>query len=155
MKTVQLYAAEAKVLAAFERRNLRFFRAQNTSNFYDAILYALVEGLTSLGLAVVLWYSAGALLAGVMTIGVLIAFMEYIQRLFVPVRELAQQLAVLQRALAALDHIGGLLAEPLDPARTPGLRRATGIGGIGGAGGIRAARTAGRGRRRGGAFRAA
>ena len=124
VKTVQLYAAEAKVLAAFEGRNLRFYRAQNTSNFYDAILYSLVEGLTSLGLAVVLWYSAGALLAGVMTIGVLIAFMEYIQRLFVPVRELAQQLAVLQRALAALDHIGGLLAEPLDPAepREPGRR---------------------------------
>ena len=122
VKTVQLYAAEAKALAAFEGRNLRFYRAQNTSNFYDAILYSLVEGLTSLGLAVVLWYSAGALLAGVMTIGVLIAFMEYIQRLFVPVRELAQQLAVLQRALAALDHIGGLLAEPLDPAepREPG-----------------------------------
>ena len=119
VKTVQLYAAEAKVLAAFERRNLRFYRAQNTSNFYDAILYSLVEGLTSLGLAVVLWYSAGALLAGVMTIGVLIAFMEYIQRLFVPVRELAQQLAVLQRAFAAFDHIGGLLAEPLDPAEPP------------------------------------
>ena len=116
VKTVQLYAAEAKVLAAFERRNRRFYSAQNTSNLYDAMLYSLVEGLTSLGLAVVLWYSAGALLAGTMTIGVLVAFMEYIQRLFVPVRELAQQLAILQRALGALDHIGGLLAEPPDPA---------------------------------------
>ena len=116
VKTVQLYAAEAKVLAAFERRNRRFYVAQNTSNLYDAMLYSLVEGLTSLGLAVVLWYSAGALLAGTMTIGVLVAFMEYIQRLFVPVRELSQQLAILQRALGALDHIGGLLAEPLDPA---------------------------------------
>ena len=116
VKTVQLYAAEAKVLAAFERRNRRFYSAQNTSNLYDAMLYSLVEGLTSLGLAVVLWYSAGALLAGTMTIGVLVAFMEYIQRLFVPVRELAQQLAILQRALGALDHIGGLLAEPADPA---------------------------------------
>ena len=116
VKTVQLYAAEAKVLAAFERRNRRFYVAQNTSNLYDAMLYSLVEGLTSLGLAVVLWYSAGALLAGAMTIGVLVAFMEYIQRLFIPVRELAQQLAILQRALGALDHIGGLLAEPLDPA---------------------------------------
>ena len=119
VKTVQLYAAEAKVQAAFERRNRRFYVAQNTSNLYDALLYSLVEGLTSLGLAVVLWYSAGALLAGVMTIGVLVAFMEYIQRLFVPVRELAQQLAILQRALGALDHIGGLLAEPLDPAEPP------------------------------------
>ena len=119
VKTVQLYAAEAKVLAAFERRNRRFYVAQNTSNLYDAMLYSLVEGLTSLGLAVVLWYSAGALLAGTMTIGVLVAFMEYIQRLFIPVRELAQQLAILQRALGALDHIGGLLAEPLDPAEPP------------------------------------
>ena len=120
VKTVQLYAAEAKVLAAFERRNRRFYVAQNTSNLYDAMLYSLVEGLTSLGLAVVLWYAAGALLAGTMTIGVLVAFMEYIQRLFVPVRELAQQLAILQRALGALDHIGSLLAEPLDPAELPG-----------------------------------
>jgi len=120
VKTVQLYAAEAKVLAAFERRNRRFYSAQNTSNLYDAMLYSLVEGLTSLGLAVVLWYAAGALLAGTMTIGVLVAFMEYIQRLFVPVRELAQQLAILQRALGALDHIGGLLAEPPDPAESVG-----------------------------------
>ena len=118
-KTVQLYAAEARVLADFERRNRRFYLAQNTSNLYDAMLYSLVEGLTGLGLAVVLWYSAGAMLAGTMTIGVLVAFMEYIQRLFVPVRELAQQLAILQRALGALDHIGGLLAEPLDPAEPP------------------------------------
>ena len=118
VKTVQLYAAEARAHAAFERRNHRFYTAQNTSNFYDAVLYSLVEGLTSLGLAVVLWYAAGALLAGTMTIGVLVAFMEYIQRLFVPVRELSQQLAILQRALGALDHIGGLLAEPLDPAES-------------------------------------
>ena len=125
MKTVQLYAAEKKVHAAFERRNRRFYEAQNTSNFYDAMLYALVDGLTSLSLAVVLWYAAGALLTGVMTLGVLVAFMEYIQRLFVPVRELSQQLAILQRALAALDHIGGLLVEPLDPAETvPPIRKA-------------------------------
>ena len=128
VKTVQLYAAEAKVLAAFERRNRRFYSAQNTSNLYDAMLYSLVEGLTSLGLAVVLWYSAGALLAGVMTIGVLVAFMEYIQRLFVPVRELAQQLAILQRALGALDHIGGLLAEPPDPAEPAAREEPEGAG---------------------------
>ena len=128
VKTVQLYAAEAKVLAAFERRNRRFYSAQNTSNLYDAMLYSLVEGLTSLGLAVVLWYSAGALLAGTMTIGVLVAFMEYIQRLFVPVRELAQQLAILQRALGALDHIGGLLAVPPDPAEPVGREAPEGAG---------------------------
>jgi ATP-binding cassette subfamily B protein len=44
--------------------------------------------------------------------------MEYTQRLFVPVREFAQQLAVLQRAMAALDHINQLIEVALDPAET-------------------------------------
>ena len=76
--------------------------------FYDALLFSLVEGVTTFALALVLWYAAGASLEGLVTLGVLIAFMEYIQRLFVPVRELSQQLAILQRAMAALDHIGEL-----------------------------------------------
>ena len=116
MKTVQLYLAEGKVIERFRARNRHFYQAQNASNFYDALLYSLVEGITTLALALVLWYAAGALLAGVLTLGVLVAFMEYIQRLFVPVRELSSQLAVLQRAMAALDHIGGLFQEPLDAA---------------------------------------
>jgi ATP-binding cassette subfamily B protein len=116
MKTVQLYAAEQKAVERFKIRNRKFYDAQNWSNIYDSLLNSLVEGLTTLTLALVLWYASGELLAGVLTLGVLIAFIEYIQRLFVPIRELTQQLAVMQRALAALDHIGGLLLEPLDAA---------------------------------------
>ena len=116
MKTVQLYNAQAKVEEQFERRNRQFYVAQNDSNFYDALLFSLVEGITTFALALALWYAAGATLEGLVTLGVLIAFMEYIQRLFVPVRELSQQLAVLQRAMAAPDHIGGLFSEPLDEA---------------------------------------
>jgi ATP-binding cassette, subfamily B, multidrug efflux pump len=116
MKTVQLYNAEAKISAEFERRNRVFYVAQNESNFYDALLFSLVEGITTFALALVLWYAAGASLEGLVTLGVLIAFMEYIQRLFVPVRELSQQLAILQRAMAALDHIGSLFTATLDEA---------------------------------------
>lgn len=116
VKTIQLFGAEKKALEGFRVRNHKFYKAQNESNFYDALLYSLVEGLTTLALALVIWYSAGELLVGAITLGVLVAFMEYIQRLFVPVREFSQQLAVLQRSLAALDHINALCAVPLDPA---------------------------------------
>ena len=118
MKTVQLYNAEANVTEEFRRRNEIFYKAQNESNFYDALLFSLVEGVTTFALALVLWYAAGASLEGLVTLGVLIAFMEYIQRLFVPVRELSQQLAILQRAMAALDHIGELFVEPMDEAES-------------------------------------
>ncbi|MDH5751503.1 MAG: ABC transporter ATP-binding protein/permease [Deltaproteobacteria bacterium] len=116
MKTVQLFAAEEQAVARFREKNRQFLHAQNSSNLYDALLYSLVEGVTTLALALVLWYAAGELLAGVLTLGVLVAFMEYIQRLFVPLRELSQQMAVIQRALAALDHINQLCTVSLDPA---------------------------------------
>lgn len=119
IKTVQLYNAEQLAIRRFERRNRAFLDAQTNANAYDALLFSLVEGVTTLALALLLWYAAGELLAGLLTLGLLVAFMEYIQRLFVPVREFAQQIAVLQRALGALDHIAQICREPLDPAETP------------------------------------
>lgn len=119
MKTVQLFNAERQVLERFKAKNLAYYRAQNQSNVYDALLFSLVEGITTLALALLLWYAAGELLAGFLTLGVLVAFMEYIQRLFVPIREFAQQLAVLQRAMAALDHINQIWQAELDPAEAP------------------------------------
>jgi ATP-binding cassette subfamily B protein len=119
MKTLQLFAAERRAIETFKAKNRRFFEAQNASNFYDALMFSLVEGITTLALALLLWYSAGELLAGVLTLGVLVAFMEYIQRLFVPVREFSQQVATIQRAIGALDHISELVSTPLDPAEPP------------------------------------
>ena len=118
VKTLQLFGAEKRALAAFTEKNRRFVDAQNSSNYYDAVMFSLVEGVTTLALALVLWRAAGGLLAGTLTLGVLVAFMEYIQRMFVPVREFSQQVAILQRAFAALDHVGELLRAPLDPAET-------------------------------------
>ncbi len=116
IKTIQLYSAEVAAVEKFKAKNYRFYRAQNRSNYYDALLFALVEGMTTLSMALILWYSAGELLEGVLTIGVLVAFLEYIQRLIVPLREFTQQVAVLQRSMAALEHIGGLFRVPPDPA---------------------------------------
>jgi ATP-binding cassette, subfamily B, multidrug efflux pump len=122
VKTLQLFGAEKRALATFQEKNRRFVDAQNSSNYYDAVMFSLVEGVTTLSLALVLWWAAGGLLAGTLTLGVLVAFMEYIQRMFVPVRELSQQVAVLQRAFAALDHVGELLRLPLDPAESAVLQ---------------------------------
>lgn len=118
IKTVQLYNAEQQVIARFREKNTRYYHAQNVSNLYDALLFSLVEGVSTLALALLLWYAGGALLAGTLTLGVLVAFMEYSQRLFTPIRELAQQLAVLQRSLAALEHIHEVCQAAPDPAES-------------------------------------
>jgi len=113
IKTVQLFAAEEKVLTQFNRKNFRFLQAQNRNNTYDALLYSLIEGLTSVAMAALIWYGAGLILVGVVSIGVLVGFINTLNRIFVPIREFAQQLAMIQRAFSALEQVMVLLSEPL------------------------------------------
>jgi len=111
IKTVQLYAAEEKVLKEFKKKNGKFFHAQTHSNIYDAILYATIEGLTSITMALLIWYGTGQILSDLITIGVLVGFINTLNRIFIPIREFAQQVALIQRALSALEHINELFAE--------------------------------------------
>jgi len=63
-------------------------------------------------MAGIIWIGTGGILKGVVTIGVLVGFINTLNRLFIPIREFAQQIALIQRALSALEHIDRLFAEP-------------------------------------------
>jgi ATP-binding cassette subfamily B protein len=111
---IQLYSDEERTLSNFEVLNGRFRDACSTSNIYDAFMYALVDGIGSIFIAVMLWFGAGA--AGLpigpeeaVSAGLLLAFIDYLGRLFRPLRELSGKIAIIQRAVAALTKIFGLL----------------------------------------------
>jgi len=117
VEVVQLFANEVESARLFDLRNDRFRRATTRSNFYDSFMYALVDGAASICVAVMLWYGAGmASKIGLplspvepLSAGLLVAFIEYLDRLFRPLRELSARVAVLQRGAAALEKILGLL----------------------------------------------
>ena len=117
VEVVQLFANEAESARLFDLRNDRFRRATTRSNIYDSFMYALVDGAASICVAVMLWYGAGlASKVGLplspvepLSAGLLVAFIEYLDRLFRPLRELSARVAVLQRGAAALEKILGLL----------------------------------------------
>jgi len=111
VKTIQLYAAEAKVRKQFEAKTRHFFKAQTHSNFYDAALFSVIEGITSIALALMLWYGAQQILTGLVSIGVLVGFINTLNRIFVPIREFTQQISVFQRSLSALENIDKLFRE--------------------------------------------
>ena len=111
VKTVQLYAAETKVVKRYKEKNVHFLKAQTHSNFYDAALFAIIEGITSISLGLLIWYGARQILAAGLTIGVLIGFINVLHRIFIPIREFTQQISTIQRALAALQHIHQLFDE--------------------------------------------
>ncbi len=114
MKTVQLYNAEIKVVQQFKEKNRRFLNSQTRSNTYDASLFSVIEGLTSVTMVIIIWYGAGLVLQEAITIGVLIGFINTLSKIFIPIREFTQQLAVIQRALSALEHVHELFSQQPD-----------------------------------------
>ena len=111
MKTIQLYAAEETAFKKYDALNKKYSDAQNRSNIYDASLYSIVEGITSIATAMVIWYGAVQIWNLNFTIGVLIVFVTTLGRLFIPVRQFAQQITTIQRALSALEHISALFGQ--------------------------------------------
>ncbi|MDI3521067.1 MAG: ATP-binding cassette, subfamily multidrug efflux pump [Anaerophaga sp.] len=111
MKTIQLYNAEDEAWDKYNRLNKEYCNAQNRSNVYDSALYSIVDGITSIATALVLWYGAIQIWDYGYTIGVLIVFVTTLGRLFIPVRQFAQQISTIQRALSALEHISHLFGQ--------------------------------------------
>lgn len=109
VRVVQLHADEARTQAMFDERLDRYRDANIRTNLWDALMYALVDGLSSICMAMMLWYAAGDWLGPAVTAGVLAAFIDYIGKLFNPIREFSAKLAVIQRATSALEKIFALL----------------------------------------------
>ncbi|WP_320110369.1 ABC transporter ATP-binding protein [Draconibacterium orientale] len=124
MKTVQLFAAEEKVLNKYDDLNKQFCDAQNKSNVYDSFLYSIVEGITSVATALVIWYGAIQIWDYGYTLGILIVFVTTLERLFVPVKQFAQQISTIQRAMSALEHISELFDQQVEDPKADTVPKA-------------------------------
>ena len=121
---VQLFRREQAAHAEYERLGRRYLRATKQANIYDALLYSLMDGIAAMSVAVMLYVAAPDVLVerGAITLGLLFAFIEYLQRIFVPIREFSGKLATIQRAVASLERIYGLLDEPGETRAEAGSR---------------------------------
>src|SRR5262249_3517205 len=111
----------------FDALNDSHREANHWSNVYEAALFSMVEMLASIAAALMVWYAAGALHGGVIAFGTLVAFVEYSQRCFIPIREFSTKYAVVQSAMAWAERVFQLLdTEPaiVSPS-TPRLPRST------------------------------
>ncbi len=109
VRIVQLYSDEARAIASFDERLYRYRNATIKTNVWDALMYATVDGLSSICMALMLWYGGSGYFEGAVTAGLLAAFIDYIGKLFTPIREFSAKVAVIQRASSALEKIFGLL----------------------------------------------
>lgn len=109
MSIVQLFARERAEQAAFRALNRAYRRALFGSTVFEASLYASVEALGSVAVAMLLWHGGGQIAEGTLTFGALVAFIQYTNRFFLPIRDLGAKYSVMQAAMASAERIYGVL----------------------------------------------
>ncbi|AJE04609.1 ABC transporter ATP-binding protein [Geobacter pickeringii] len=109
MAIVQLFNRQATERREFTRLNAAYRDANLPVITWDASLYALVEALSSVAVGLIVWYGGGEIARGALTFGALVAFIQYIEKFFGPIRDLSAKYSIMQGAMAALERIFNLL----------------------------------------------
>ena len=117
-QTVQIFNAEAKSLSTFETINDKYRRANIDTIFYYAVFFPLVDLIGAIGIALIIWFGGYRVMQNtpentVLTLGALVAFIQYSQRLFQPIRDISDKYNVLQAAVVASHRIFKTLDEPI------------------------------------------
>lgn len=120
--TVKLFNKEKGQASKFKEINAKTRELHLDTIFYYAVFFPIVEMISVLALCIVLWYTAGNIVTGVMTVGILIAFLQYAEMFFRPVRDLTEKYTTLQSALAAAERVFNILDEIKDIESTEKIR---------------------------------
>ncbi len=105
ISTIKLFGQESKLNYEFDMINLRIQDYNIRTVFYYSIFYPVVEMISAFAIAIILWYATGNILSGVMTVGILVAFLQYAQMFFRPIRDLSEKYTTLQSAMVAAERI--------------------------------------------------
>ncbi|AKT35918.1 ABC transporter ATP-binding protein [Chondromyces crocatus] len=122
MAVVQAYAREDRSDAEFDEINRAYRGANNRSIVYDATLDAAIEMVSSVCVAMALWYAgryAGVESLKDVSFGTLFAFVAYIEMFFVPIRDLSSRYTLLQSAMAGAERVFELLDNQDEDAAAP------------------------------------
>jgi ATP-binding cassette subfamily B multidrug efflux pump len=127
MATVQAFGQERRNYLKFRDINTQDRDAVLKSIHYNAMFFPLVELSSAVTVGLILWQGGSMILHRTVLAGVVVAFIQYVQRMFQPIRDLAEKYNIFQAAMASSERIFRLLDEPptiLTPA-TPKQPRVT------------------------------
>lgn len=129
MQVLQLFNREQRAYNDFKKVNFIHMEAYKDNILAYAIYYPVVEILSSIAIALTIWLGGRGALRGVVTLGVLAAFVQYAQRFFRPIQDLSEKYNILQAAMASSERVFRLLdtqpeiVSPEKPVTSPGTGR--------------------------------
>jgi ATP-binding cassette, subfamily B, multidrug efflux pump len=116
---LQLFNREKRSYDQFEKINRTHMDAYKDAILAHAIYYPVVEVLSATAIACVIWFGGNQVIRNTVSLGVLVAFMQYAQRFFRPIQDLSEKYNILQSAMASSERVFKLLdtkAEIVSPA---------------------------------------
>ncbi|MEE8348157.1 MAG: ABC transporter ATP-binding protein [Acidobacteriota bacterium] len=120
MSVVQIFVQSRRKYKQFEERNEEYRLANLQSVLYHGVFYPAVNLIGVIAIALILWYGGNQVLAEILTLGALVAFIQYSEQFYKPISDLSEKLNILQSAMASSERIFELLdTEPeiIPPAR--------------------------------------
>ena len=109
MLVLQLFNREKRAFNKFSDINASHMEAFKDAIMAYAVYYPVVEILSAIAIASIIWWGGNDVIRGIASIGVLVAFMQYAQRFFRPIQDLSEKYNILQSAMAAGERVFKLL----------------------------------------------
>jgi ATP-binding cassette subfamily B protein len=110
--TIQAFGQEARMYGRFREINYHYRDVLLRSIRYNAVFFPVIELFSALSIGLLLWYGGNLVMANAIQAGVLVAFIQYIQRMYQPIRDLAEKYNIMQAAMASSERIFALLDTP-------------------------------------------
>jgi len=119
LDVLKFFNAEERETRKFDRANQDHYLAHVQNIFYYAVFFPAVEVIGALAIALILWYGGNGILEGAVTFGVVVAFIQYAERFYQPVRDLSEKYNMIMSAMVASERIFDLLdTKPAFPEPT-------------------------------------
>jgi len=109
MSIIQLFNRQERTRKRFDTLNLDHMDAYLQTIFYYALFFPLIELIGTIALAIILWYGGLSVMEGTLTFGVLVAFIQYVEKFFKPISDLSEKYNIFQAAAASSERIFRLL----------------------------------------------
>jgi ATP-binding cassette subfamily B protein len=119
MQVVQLFRQEERKYGQYRELNREHQDANLESVFQYAIFYPAIEFLGAVAIALIIWYGGWQILLGGLTLGGLVAFIQYSEKFFRPISDLSEKFNILQGAMASSERIFKLLDTEVTVASPP------------------------------------
>ncbi|HIJ85965.1 MAG: ABC transporter related protein [Magnetococcales bacterium] len=111
-RILRLFRLQDNRRQRFNKVNQEHFDTVLASNYLEAMQFSFIDAASTITMALLFWYGAGLVESSEVTIGTIVAFVDYIRRIFFPIRDLSGKFTTMQAAMTALERIFNLLDTP-------------------------------------------